>query len=92
MGFCTQREYTRFMGQVNDLEKMLIEDGIILVKFWFSIDLVQQKARIEKRLQSPLMQWKVSSVDLALRKDEKILAAIKELCLNQRIQSFVPGL
>ena len=64
LGFCTPDEYDRFMNQVNPLEQMLVEDGILLVKFWFSIKALDQKKRIEKRLSSPLQRWKVSPVDL----------------------------
>ena len=53
------------MHQVNDFERMLIEDGIILVKFWFSIQMAEQSQRIQRRLDSPLVRWKVSPVDLA---------------------------
>lgn len=65
MGFCTPEQYHLFMGQVNELEKMLVDDGIILVKLWFSIDAKVQKERIKSRLSSPLKRWKVSPVDLA---------------------------
>lgn len=65
MGFCKPRQYDLFMKQVNDVEQMLVEDGIIIVKFWFSINMIEQKERIQQRLMSPLKQWKVSPVDLA---------------------------
>ncbi len=65
MGFCTKEQYDLFMNQVNLFEDMIIDDGIKLVKFWFSIDSQGQKSRIEKRLNSPLERWKVSPVDLA---------------------------
>lgn len=65
MGFCSEEEHERFIKQVKPLEKMLIDDGIILKKFWFSINMDAQKERIEGRLKSPLKRWKVSPVDLA---------------------------
>ncbi len=65
MGFCTSEQYQLFMQQVNLFEKLLIEDGILLVKFWFSINIEEQKERIQKRLDTPLIRWKVSPVDLA---------------------------
>jgi polyphosphate kinase 2 len=65
MGFCTQEQYDRFMHQVNDVERMLVEDGLRIVKLWFSIDMTEQAMRIAQRLQTPLIQWKVSPVDLA---------------------------
>lgn len=65
MGFCTDQQYKLFMEQVNMVEKMLIDDGLILIKFWFSIDAIEQKLRIQERIDTPLIQWKVSPVDLA---------------------------
>jgi len=65
MGFCNKNQYQLFMSQVNTFENMIIEDGIVLVKFWFTIDSITQKNRIQKRLDSPLERWKVSQVDLA---------------------------
>jgi len=65
MGFCTDLDYKLFIEQVNTYEKMLTDDGLILVKFWFSINTNEQKFRIQKRLESPLEIWKVSPVDLA---------------------------
>jgi polyphosphate kinase 2 len=63
MGFCTQQQYESFLRQVVLLENMLLEDGIIIVKFWFSIDLEEQKRRLEERKTNPLKQWKLSTVD-----------------------------
>ena len=63
MGFCTPEQYQQFMGQVNTLEKIWIEDGIDIVKFWFSIDTREQKRRLENRKTNPLQQWKLSTVD-----------------------------
>ncbi|GLR16951.1 polyphosphate kinase 2 [Portibacter lacus] len=65
MGFCTKSQYELFMKQVTDLEEMLVDDGMKIVKFWFSIDSIAQKNRIQKRMDSPLERWKVSPVDLA---------------------------
>lgn len=64
MGFCTPEQYELFLRQAPLFERMLIEDGIILIKFWFSIDMEVQRSRIYDRLSNPLKQWKVSPVDL----------------------------
>ncbi|MBX2843290.1 MAG: polyphosphate kinase 2 [Flammeovirgaceae bacterium] len=64
MGFCTKPQYQEFLEQVVALEKMLINDGIILIKFWFSIDVEEQKNRLENRKIDPLKQWKLSTVDM----------------------------
>lgn len=65
MGFCTDHQHQQFINQVGLFENMIIDDGIVLVKFWFSIDAIAQKNRIQKRMDSPLERWKVSPVDLA---------------------------
>lgn len=63
MGFCTKKDYKQFMVQVPGFEHMLYEDGIQLIKFWFSISKKEQKKRIESRLRNPLKKWKFSPVD-----------------------------
>ncbi len=63
MGFCSQRQYKFFLEQVVLLERMLKEDGITLIKFWFSIDEHEQAKRMEERQTNPLKQWKLSTVD-----------------------------
>jgi polyphosphate kinase 2 len=63
MGFCTPREYNQFMVQVPGFEHMLYEDGVHIIKFWFSISKKEQKRRIESRLLNPLKKWKFSPVD-----------------------------
>jgi polyphosphate kinase 2 len=63
MGFCTPKEYNRFMVQVPGFEHMLYEDGVHIVKFWFSISKKEQKKRIGSRLLNPLKKWKFSPVD-----------------------------
>ncbi|MAS61366.1 MAG: polyphosphate kinase 2 [Gammaproteobacteria bacterium] len=63
MGFCSQREYKFFLEQVVLLERMLKEDGLHMIKFWFSIDEGEQAKRIKERKTNPLKQWKLSTVD-----------------------------
>ena len=62
-GFCTVKDYTIFMGQVNDFEKMLVDSGIRLVKFYFSISKDEQSRRFNDIKSSPLKKWKYSAVD-----------------------------
>lgn len=64
MGFCTNAEYKQFMVQVPEFEHMLYEDGVILIKFWFSISKDEQRKRFESRLDNPLKVWKFSPVDM----------------------------
>lgn len=64
MGFCTNAEYEQFMVQVPGFEHMLYEDGVILIKFWFSITKNEQKKRFASRMENPLKRWKFSPVDM----------------------------
>lgn len=64
MNFCSQEQYDLFMKQVVDFENMLIEDGIIIFKLWFSIDMVEQNKRLQERKTNPLINWKLSTVDM----------------------------
>jgi polyphosphate kinase 2 len=64
MGFCTPTEYRTFLHQCPILERMLVEDGVLLRKYWFSVSDVEQQRRFKSRLKDPLRQWKLSTMDL----------------------------
>jgi polyphosphate kinase len=64
MGFCTMEEYGRFMHQCPIFERLLVEDGILLRKYWFSVSDEEQQERFRSRLEDPMRQWKLSSMDL----------------------------
>ncbi|MDX2593171.1 MULTISPECIES: polyphosphate kinase 2 [Streptomyces] len=64
MGFCTQDEYQRFLRQCPIFERMLVEDGILLRKYWFSVSDAVQQERFRRRLEDPLRRWKLSPMDL----------------------------
>jgi polyphosphate kinase 2 len=65
MGFCTDEEYRRFVRQAPLFERMLVDDGIHLVKFWFSVSRDEQRTRFTIRQVDPVRQWKLSPMDLA---------------------------
>lgn len=65
MGFCTPRQHLEFLRQCPQFERMLVQDGIHLFKFWFSVSQAEQKRRFESRETSPLKQWKLSPIDRA---------------------------
>lgn len=64
MGFCTPEEYRRFLHQCPIFERMLVEDGILLRKYWFSVSDAEQQRRFRSRLHDPMRQWKLSPMDL----------------------------
>lgn len=92
MGFCTQDQYDKFIEQVNVFEKLIVDDGIVLVKFWFSIDSISQKKRIQNRLESPLEIWKVSPVDLAAQEKWEDFTKYKEAMFQTTHSNISPWL
>ncbi len=67
MGYCTPEEYQRFLHQCPTFERMLVEDGVLLRKYWFSVSDEEQERRFVKRLSDPLTAWKFSPNDLLTR-------------------------
>ncbi|MGG7464198.1 polyphosphate kinase 2 [Plantibacter sp. YIM 135347] len=65
MGFCTPAQYDEFIRQAPAFERMLVGDGIDLVKFWFSVSADEQRTRFAIRQVDPVRQWKLSPMDLA---------------------------
>jgi len=64
MGFCTGDEHQRFLRQCPIFERLLIEDGIILRKYWFSVSDIEQERRFQDRLHDPMRRWKLSLMDM----------------------------
>jgi polyphosphate kinase len=64
MGFCSDEEYDRFMQQTPGFEQMLVDDGVLLRKYWFSVSDAEQLKRFRSRLKDPTSQWKLSPMDL----------------------------
>ena len=67
MGFCTEDEYRDFLAACPDFERMLVQSGIILIKYWFSISPEEQERRFEGRLEDPRKHWKIGPIDVASR-------------------------
>jgi polyphosphate kinase 2 len=67
MGFCTPEEYRRFLQQCPIFERLLVDDGIMLIKYWFSVSDEEQERRFRSRLEDPLRRWKLSPMDLESR-------------------------
>ena len=65
MGFCTNQEYSEFVRQAPEFERMLARNGTHLIKFWFSVSREEQRRRFGERKVHPLKQWKLSPIDMA---------------------------
>ena len=90
MDFCSDDQYNKFMVQVPEFEHMLYEDGVIIIKFWFSISKDEQKKRFNSRLKNPLKQWKFSPVDKEGQIRWDRYTSYKEQMFSQTHTSFSP--
>ena len=90
MGFCNEEQYNQFMVQVPEFEHMLYEDGVILIKFWFSITKGEQKKRFDARLQNPLKKWKFSPVDMKGQELWDKYTHYKEMMFSKTHTTFSP--
>lgn len=80
MGYCTPEQYTRFMDEVVPFERMLVESGVIIIKYWLTINQIEQLRRFRKRQTSPIRSWKLSENDIAsIDKWDDYTAALKEI-------------
>lgn len=90
MDFCTEEQYDKFMRQVPEFEHMLYEDGVEIIKFWFSISKEEQLKRFNARLENPLKRWKFSQVDKEGQKRWDIYTHYKEQMFNKTHTSVSP--
>ncbi len=67
MGYCSESEAKAFLKQVPAFEQMLADDGVLLCKYWLTVDQAEQEARFAERLEDPLKRWKLSPIDLKAR-------------------------
>ena len=67
MGFCSKAAHQRFLKICPEFERYVVDDGILLVKFWLEVSDAEQKRRFEARINDPLRQWKLSPTDLCSR-------------------------
>jgi polyphosphate kinase 2 len=67
MGFCSEQQHERFLTVCPEFEKYVVDDGILLIKYWLEVSEAEQKRRFEARISDPLRQWKLSPTDLCSR-------------------------
>jgi polyphosphate kinase 2 len=82
MGFASEKQVAAFLRQVPVFEKQLIDDGILMFKYWLAIDQKKQEERLKERLDDPLKRWKLSPVDLAARTEYAAYTDAREKMLR----------
>jgi polyphosphate kinase 2 len=87
MGYCTPEEYQRFLRQVPIFERMLVDDGILLRKYWFSVSDREQEKRFRSRMTDPMRRWKLSPTDLeSLTKWEEYSRAKDDMFIHTDVE------
>jgi polyphosphate kinase 2 len=90
MGFCSKAEHRRFLKVCPEFEMYVVDDGILLVKFWLEVSDPEQKRRFEARINDPLRQWKLSPTDLCSRSRWFEYSRARDIMLEATDTEFAP--
>jgi polyphosphate kinase 2 len=90
MGFCTDSECRTFLGQAPGFEKMLVDDGTVLFKFWLDIGRAMQLKRFHERRHNPLKIWKLSPIDYAALNKWDVYTQARDAMINATHTSATP--
>jgi len=90
MGYCTEAESQAFLKQAPVFERLLADDGILLFKYWLTVDQAQQEQRFAERLADPLKRWKLSPVDLQARSKYADYTSARTTMLAATHTKFAP--
>jgi polyphosphate kinase len=82
MGFCTPTQTAAFLKATPAFEKLLVDDGVLLFKYWLTVDQAQQEARFAERLEDPMKRWKLSPIDLKAREKYAAYTKAREAMLD----------
>jgi polyphosphate kinase len=90
MGFCTKAQHERFLVVCPEFERYVVDDGILLIKYWLEVSDVEQKRRFEARITDPRRQWKLSPTDLCSRSRWFEYSRARDLMLEATDTDFAP--
>jgi polyphosphate kinase 2 len=90
MGYCTPEQYAAFLQQAPIFEQLLVDDGILLFKYWLTVDQKQQEERFAERLADPFKRWKLSPVDLQAREKYAEYTQAREVMLAATHSQHAP--
>jgi len=90
MGFATEEQVKAFLKAAPKFERQLVDDGILLFKYWLTCDQDVQEKRFEKRLDNPMKRWKLSPIDLKAREQYRAYTDAREAMLKATNTDFAP--
>ena len=90
MGFCSEAEYRRFLQECPVFERGLVDDGILLFKYWLAVDQTEQEQRFAERATDPLKRWKISPIDIAAREKYRAYGNARDLMFEHTSTEYAP--
>ncbi len=90
MGFCTEDEYREFLRATPLFEEMLVRSGIVLIKYWFSVNDEEQERRFRDRMKNPIKRWKLSPMDIESRERWVEYSRAKDVMLKYTDKKLTP--
>jgi polyphosphate kinase 2 len=90
MGYCTAAAYKRFLQQAPVFERLLIDDGILLYKYWLAVDQKYQEERLAERAADPLKRWKLSPIDLQARQRYRAYGRARDAMFKATHTAYAP--
>ncbi len=90
MGFCSKAQYKAFLSAVPAFEKLLTDDGLILIKYWLAVDQEKQEERFEDRAKDPLKRWKLSPTDLESRNKYEEMGHLRDVMIERTHRLHAP--
>jgi polyphosphate kinase len=90
MGFCTTAQHEAFLDAAPAFEKLLADDGIIVLKYWLTVDQAEQEKRFAERVDDPLKRWKLSPIDLAARQKYAEMGKLRDVMIERTHRDYAP--
>ena len=90
MGYCTEAQAQAFLQQAPAFEQLLADDGVLLYKYWLTVDQVEQEQRFSERLTDPLKRWKLSAIDLKAREQYAAYGRARDAMLKATHTAHAP--
>jgi polyphosphate kinase 2 len=90
MGFCTVAETAAFLKQAPVFERLLVDDGVLLFKYWLTVDQAKQEERFAERLADPLKRWKLSPIDVTAREKYAEYGTARDVMLKATHHEYAP--
>jgi polyphosphate kinase 2 len=90
MGFCTESQHRRFLVVCPEFELFIVDEGVVLIKFWLEVSEAEQKRRFEARIDDPLRQWKLSPTDLCSRGRWYEYSRARDMMLEATDKKYAP--